>query len=183
KVYSAAVVGHSLGGLVALQFALSFPDRCPALVLCSTTPAMPSLTDGELIYHLLPAETRFDGVFSRLWKRLFGYKQPTVDDSDPRSYLIRSMADLDRATLSRRLSILRDTDMTPALGEIAVPTLIVASSGDKPYILASSQLMDERIPDSSLEVIENADQFYFHTRHDLFNALLADYLTEKIARL
>lgn len=39
-VSKAAVVGYSMGGRAALRFALSFPDRCAALVLESTSPGI-----------------------------------------------------------------------------------------------------------------------------------------------
>ncbi|MCL5104113.1 MAG: alpha/beta hydrolase [Armatimonadetes bacterium] len=182
KVYNAAVVGHSLGGLVALQFAVSHPERCPALVLCSVSPSLPSMSEVELLSHSAPSDFKVESFWAKLWRRLFGPKEPPNYDCSPHSYLMRTAAELDGATVYRRANILQSTDLTSALPDVGVPTLIVASSADKPYILAGSQLMDERIPDSALEVIENTDQYYFYTRHDLFNALLADYLAEKIAR-
>lgn len=179
---SAVIAGHSFGGLVALQFAVSHPDRCPALVLCSTSPSFSGIPDEELLAHLLPGEVKFDNLFIRLWKKLFGSKRAGEDDVDSLDYS-RFNAGLDRATLDARLKILRKTNLTPLLGTITMPSLIVAGSLDEPYILAGSQLLDQMIPDSTLEVIENTDHFCFCTRHDLFNATLVEYLSHKVARL
>jgi pimeloyl-ACP methyl ester carboxylesterase len=44
---SAFVLGHSIGGMAALEFAHSFPDRLEGLILSGTTPAFGS-RDGSL---------------------------------------------------------------------------------------------------------------------------------------
>ena len=76
---------------------------------------------------------------------------------------------------------MRKTDLTPLLDRVEVPTLIVASSEEPPYVLSGSQALQQGIPEASIEIIEGADRFCFYTRHDLFNAIAADYLTETIA--
>ena len=114
---------------------------------------------------------------------MVGPRQPKEDASDPLDFLARSACNTDRATLNARLKLLRETDLRPVLSEVEAPALIVAGSAEKPYILAGSQLMDQALPDSSLEIIEDADQFHFYTRHDLFNSVVAEFLSHKIARL
>ena len=65
--------------------------------------------------------------------------------------------------------------------KVEVPTLIVASSGEPHYVLSGAQTLYEGIPESAMDVIEDADRFYFYTRHDLLNGILSDFLTEAIA--
>lgn len=185
---TAVIAGHSFGGLVALQFAASHPDRCPALVLMSTMPSPPSAPKAELIAAVVPGGQCAGGFFSKLLKRLFGPKpnpadQASDDDLDPLALLTRDSIDLDPASMAARLNVIQHTDLTGVLASISMPTLIIAGSLEPPFILSQSQMMDEAIPDSTLEVIENADHYSFCTRHDLFNAILAEYLSHAVARL
>ncbi|MHB9038200.1 MAG: alpha/beta fold hydrolase [Armatimonadota bacterium] len=181
RIYSAIIAGHSLGGLVALKFASLHPERCPAVVLCSTTPAYPNCSDDDFISQLLPGEVKFESAFAKWWKKWFGGKRRAEEEADPYERLSGTLSELDHLTLTKRLEILRGTDLRAELDQIEVPTLVIASTGDTPYVLGGSQCMEEGIPDSTMELIESAERFYFYTRHDLFNAILADYLAEKIA--
>lgn len=183
KLPGALVIGHSLGGLIALEFALRYPNRCLGLVLSSVTPAFPELSDTEMIAALLPGEIKVESFFKRLWKRLFGAKQGTADDYSSLSFLSRKIENLDPATLEARLNLLRKTNLTAALGRIEVPTLIVAGSEEKPYILAGAQLMEQSIDGCIMEIIENADHYFFYTRHDLYNSIIADFAAHKVVRV
>jgi len=182
-VHVAVIAGYSFGGLIAMRFAAIHPDRCLALVLASTTPRFPDLVSDELLSHLVPGGVAPRGFFARLKRRLFGPKEADADDSDPLTALRPSVAELDRATLDARLGIVRETDMTPALGELSAPALVMAGSRERSYVLSGSQTLDQEIQDSTLEVIEDSDSYYFYTRHDVFNSIVEDYLSHKIARL
>lgn len=181
KIYNAAVVGYSLGGMIALKYALAHPERCPALVLCSTLPRFPDMPDAEFVDDMLPG-VRIEGFWERVWRLLRPGRSVTDVRDDPGFPLAATIRDLDTPALAARVRAMRGADLTSLLPGVDVPTLVVASSGELPYVLSGSQVLHESIPDSTLEVIETPDRFYFHTRHDLFNAVLADYLVEKIAR-
>lgn len=180
KAYDAAVVGYSLGGLIALKYAVVHPDRCPGLVLCSTAPSYSHVPESELAAQLLPEGIAYPSLWQRIRQAIFGQRTiPVREDAD--SFLAGSAGEVDQASLIARLKLMRKTDLTPLLPRVEVPTLIVAASEEPPCVLSGSQALQEGIPDASIEVIEGTDRFYFYRRHDLFNAITADYLTETIA--
>ncbi len=183
KLGSVVVVGHEFGALVAATFAASMPQRCLALVLVSAAPSLAGLSSEEILSYTTPGVLKIDSFFARLRRRLFGGKPERQDDNDPLDYLARHNAGIDRATLTARVKLLRRCDLTPVLKQIVAPTLVVVGSRDAPRILAGSQLLDELIADSVLEVLEEADHFCFHTRYDLFNAVVEEYLSDRIASL
>ena len=183
RIHAAAVAGYSLGGLVALRFAICHADRCLALVLASTAPSFASLSEEEIESTMMLGELRPESPWVRLWRSIVGFKEPRQDLSDPLAHLARQNGGIDRATLNARIKLMRETDLRLQLGEVEAPVLVIAGSREEPCILAGSQILDQELPDSSLEVIEDADQFHFCLRHDLFNAAVADFLCTKIKRL
>lgn len=179
-IHEAAIAGHSLGGLIALQFALAHPDRCSLLILSSTAPCYSNVSEAELASYYIPGGFQREGLLGALRRLLFGHKPGLEDESDPLALLRQSVRDLDAGTLAVRLKLLREVDMTPVLGEIVVPTLVVAGSLEMPQILAGAQTLEQNMSRSSLEIIEGADQFHFYTSHDRFNAIVADFVARNI---
>ncbi|MGB9619537.1 MAG: alpha/beta fold hydrolase [Armatimonadota bacterium] len=182
RVHNAVIAGHSLGGMVALSFALAYADRCLAVVLSSTAPTYGSVSEDQLVSDLMVGKLRPGGFLARLGRRLFGSDRPKEDLSDPLAYLASHNGGIDRATLQARLRLMRETDLTERLGEVSLPVLIVAGAQEQPYALAGSQALDQGLPDSSLEIIEGADQFHFFFAHDQFNEAVADFLLHKVTR-
>ncbi len=179
-IHEATIAGHSLGGLIALQFAIAHPDRCSLLILSSTAPCYYDVSEAELVSYYIPGGFRPEGLLAALKRMLFGSKLAPEDENDTIAFLKHSVRDLDAGTLFARLKLLREVDMTPLLGEIAVPALIVAGSLEMPQVLAGAQVLEQNMPCSSLEVIEGADQFHFYTSHDRFNTIIDDFVTRMI---
>jgi len=137
------------------------------------TPDFSNQSEAELLKYMLPGEVRHESFWEKLWRTIARQKQVEHNDSDP----LFGEHQIDQPTLKARLKILRETDMTSVLDQIEAPTVIIAGSKESPDILSGSQLMYQSIPDSSLEIIEDADQYYFYTNHDRYNAIIADHLT------
>lgn len=181
RVYYAAIIGYSLGGMIAIKYTIAYPERCPALVLCSSAPTFSSVSREDLAAQQLPEGFKVLGFWERLMTRFTGQAGQPVDQNETQAFLSKSISSLSKPALDSRLKLMRGTDLEPELPRIETPTLVLASSGDAPYILSGSQALCEGIDNAQLEVTEGTDRFYFYTRHDLFNAILADYLTETIS--
>lgn len=181
RVYYSAVIGHSLGGMIALKYAIAHPERCPALVLCSTAPTFSEVSDEDLAALLLPEGFKPLGFWERLAARFSRQAPQAAPQDDVQGFLSASISGLSKSTLNSRIRLMRETDLTPELPKVEVPSLIIVSAGDEPHILSGSQALHQGIDGANIEVTEGTDRFYFYTRHDLFNAILADYLTETIS--
>jgi pimeloyl-ACP methyl ester carboxylesterase len=161
------LLGHSLGGMVALRLALRAPERVASLVLMDSAPRALSF---------LPAET-----FERAWAvaRAVGMEklQALVREragSDP----LRSEADrrLERewgpdrywtrhrerfcavdpeayARLGRAL--LEQESLVPRLGELRCPTLVMVGEGDGAFV-GEAGILVEGIPDARRAVVPDA---------------------------
>ena len=180
KIHNVVVAGHGFGGLIALQFSLSYPGMCSGLILSSTAPSFAQISENDLISLMSPGEVKFESVLARFWKRLFGVRKAREQHEDPLAFLAKNSGNVDKCTLAARLAILRETDLTPRLERVNAATLIIAGSCDRPEILQGSQALEQHIRDAELEVIEDAGHFCFYTRHDLYNAIVDEFLIRNL---
>ncbi len=119
------VLGHSLGGRVAMGLALRHPECVKSLLLVSTSARAPPETRRRV---------QFLGAF---WRR-----NPLLQRLDPHPQPYYAFL--------RQLEASRSYDATPRLSEIRVPTLILQGTRDRLAPPALAQEMHSRIVGSRL---------------------------------
>lgn len=149
----AAVLGWSLGGMVALELARRHPLHLRALVLVATTPrflagpdwdhgmqpdVLAEFADGlaqdyrRTVQNFLALQTRGDEnateTLRQLRARLSSHGEP------------------DPAALAAGLAILRDADLRAELARITLPTLVVAGEHDRLTPPAAGRELAVRLP-------------------------------------
>jgi pimeloyl-ACP methyl ester carboxylesterase len=125
----AAVLGMSMGGYVALAFALRHPARAGALILADTRaaadePAMRSARNGAIArIRETGSGPYLDGSMARL----------LAPDAPPaRVAFLRARAEARAESLIAGIEALRDRpDRTAELGAIHCPTLVIRGDGDQ----------------------------------------------------
>lgn len=162
-----AVLGHSFGGFVALEYALRYPERLSRLILLGTSSAFDHGEEVEANarrkgatpeqLEALEASPEDDAEAWRLWKVI-----------EPLYYRVYD-ADLAERVMGKTVvsnyagevgdAILEGWDLTPRLGEISAPTLILVGRDDFVCPPSRAQIMHERIPDSELVVFEESGHF------------------------
>lgn len=188
---SAVICGHSFGGLIAMEFAVRYPEQTRALILVSAFSSPPDMSPEALLGHISAAEhplkTSVVTKVRAFAERLLGKQSSSslVMEHQVEAVLdvARQASGTSKTTIQQRLGIIKGTDLRPNLPKIVAPTLVVAGAKDKAFFLASAQGMYERIPDATLEVIEGVGHFCFLTRHDQFNSAVDDFLTDRLAQL
>ena len=170
----AAVVGHSMGGMVAQRLAVSHPQDLSALVLVATAAADP---DGRLISGRIASETLETG-YHAAFRRYFPGWFPS--DGDPaltewvRSQMLRTP---ERVALGL-VEDYKNFDFRDDLPGIRVPTLVVAASSDASTAPARSEEIARLIPGARLAVIERAGHFVQLERPVEVTVALQEFLTE-----
>jgi 3-oxoadipate enol-lactonase len=139
-IEKATVVGQSLGGPVAMRFALLHPERVRALVL-SNTLARVSYEhvglDRTLLAPVAMASTRYLPTFlgraaAMLWSRAAVW----IYDDSPGAVNVVDYAlwtgprTVSPAVSGRRVDLFRGMDLRPELGGIRAPTLVVKGPRD-----------------------------------------------------
>lgn len=178
-----ALLGMSIGGQVAIDFALTYPDRVQALVLAAAgiSGEEPDAETLRLVQPLIDAANAKD--FPRLIEeeiRLWvdGPKR-TPDQIDPavRATMVALNTDALRRTLEPGPE---PTPLDPPaierLGEIRVPTLVIVGDGDVPSIVRLADLLAHTIPGARKIVFPGVAHVPNLERPEEFNQAVLDFL-------
>jgi pimeloyl-ACP methyl ester carboxylesterase len=173
------VVGHSMGGMIALDLAADYPDWVRRLVVVN-----PVVT-GQVRYPLPPLDQRPArwpilalARASWPWVMRFAAQHPVKALSAGRS-LIRNSGDMAKATVDSAfgsLQAIADYDVTPRLGGIRAPTLVCVGEHDPVVSPAEGRLAAACIPNARLETWPTGHNL-FEERLGEFQALLSAFLS------
>jgi 3-oxoadipate enol-lactonase len=182
---SAHVYGLSMGGMVAQELAIRFPERVRGLVLGGTTPGGPRAarpTLAELRALSTAAAGARGGGGERAWLAgaLFspGFRR---EEPERVRELLRFFA-RHRATPRGALSQLGAAiyhDTVSRLGRIGAPTLVVHGACDAMAPLANARLLAQRIPDAELAIVPDAGHAYLLERPEASFAVLAEWMDRR----
>jgi pimeloyl-ACP methyl ester carboxylesterase len=173
-----AVLGHSFGGYVALEYALRYPDRLSHLVLMNTggdhrwaqekapeilakrgfSPDIVNLAGRFLNGQIKPGE-----MFSDLMKLGKAYTYHVSLRQAPHMILFGLQTKLrPEALIYAATHFLRGWSVMDRLNEIQVPTLVLAGRYDFIYPPEAQEELAAGIPNSRLEFIDRAS----HSPHE-----------------
>jgi pimeloyl-ACP methyl ester carboxylesterase len=186
------VVGHSLGGGIAMQFAYQFPERCERIVLVSTggggrqtSPLLQLLAvpgAGVVLPILrLPGVRHASALSLRLLRLLgtnIGHDAEDViklfdawPDRTSRSAFVRTL----RAVVDRQGQVVTLLDRCYLAA--GMPTLLIWGERDAVIPVAHARVVHEAMPGSRLEIFERAAHFPHHSDPERFLAVLREFLT------
>lgn len=175
-ILPAHVVGISMGGMVAFELAVHFPQLLRSLTIVNSYPEMRVETLQEhlqvwrrfLILELLGMR----GMGRMLGGRLF----PFPEQSDLRETFVSRWAQNNKRAYRESLRAILNWDVESRLGEIDCPVLVVAS--DQDYVtVEEKRVYTAKIPNAKLVIIEDARHAVTAERPDQFNTVLRDFLT------
>ena len=176
---AAHVFGVSLGGKIALELALGWPERVQRLVLGCTS-SRPVASSSALIERLVhSSEMELSDIMQTLVPLLFGraYRQ-----SHQREIEIFARGRVRRPTdpvgLRRLWEAHQSFDVTDRLPSLQHPTLIVTGDDDALIDPLNSVMLEEAIPHASRVVIPDAGHSFHVERPQWVNDVLVKFLSD-----
>jgi len=162
-VARAAVLGHSAGGVVAMQFALEHPSRTAGLFLVGT--ASECNARARQFYADLAALAEERGM-APVRKRLgIGAAQARQAPTDPATF----------ACVARAIASLNAVPLTPRLAEIRCPVQIIV--GVKDFLgVGGSVILHRNFPGSRLAIVPERGHGMFQEDPEGFNRSILDFL-------
>jgi pimeloyl-ACP methyl ester carboxylesterase len=173
-VERACVCGLSMGGYVALAFLRKYPQRVCGLVLANTR------ADGDDE----AAQERRRGLAGRLRGEGNGFladaPPPLLSPGAPEALWQRARDTIRRqpaeAIAAAALGMAGRADQRSALAGIAVPTLVITSSGDTLIPPEITRPIADQVPGATLEQIEGAGHLSNLEAPEAFNRALRAHL-------
>lgn len=177
-VARAHVLGHALGGLVALELARMAPDRVGRLVLVNAWAKADVHTERCFDIRL--------GILAAQGPAAYVAAQPLFLHSA--EYASRNhakiMAEIAQGTahfqgedtLRKRIAALRAFDATPDLPRITAPTLVAAAKDDLLVPWTASQRLAEALPNARLWLTDHGAHAFTVERPALFEPVLMGFL-------
>ena len=171
-----ALAGVSVGGLIGQRFAMRYPERLAALVLCDTAPkvgdaamwngriaavragGLGSIADAVMTRWFTERYRRDEAVALAGWRNMF-LRMPVG------GYVGTCAA-------------LRDADLRGEIGAIVTPTLVVVGAEDQSTPVELVRDMAGRIPGARFEIIADAGHIPSIEQPQVLVDLMQDFLKE-----
>jgi pimeloyl-[acyl-carrier protein] methyl ester esterase len=159
----AALLGWSLGGMLALELARRHPRHLRALVLVATTPKFLAGPDWE---HGLPAavlEEFTRGLaadYRRTVQNFLALQTRGDEHAGATLRLLRARlaahGEPDPRALAAGLAVLREADLRDALPQIALPSLVIAGQHDRLTPPEAGRGLAVALPSARFRLIERS---------------------------
>lgn len=183
-----ALCGWSLGGQIAMHWALREPQQVERLVLVSSTPCFAERNDWQFAMPqqtLLQFAADLEKNHAATLRRFLGLQ---VRGSEGERELLATLraglashGEPDTDALRGGLEILRDLDMRDALPKIRQPALVIAGERDRLTPPRASHYLAQAMPNARAVEIRGAAHAPFLSHRDEFAKMVVDFMEEKQA--
>lgn len=175
KIDAVHVVGLSMGGMIAFQLAVDYPQRLRSMTIINSGPAVVPRTFKD----------RFS-IWMRFWiVRYLGMRKigetlaprlfVDADQEALRQIFIERWAANDPRAYLNALRAIAGWTVEDRIGTITTPTLIVAADHDYTPVSAKEAYI-AKMPTATLKIIENAHHAVAVERPDPLNVVVLDFI-------
>jgi pimeloyl-ACP methyl ester carboxylesterase len=177
---SAHVCGVSMGGMIAQELAINYPDRVKSLILgctfCGGAKAVPPAPEVQALLAGIgksPVEEQVREMMPLLWTQEFIDKNPGAVEiyvaiaakypTPPHGFVCQAHAVATHDTYER-------------LPRITVPTLVITGDADRIIPAENSKILASRISNAEMVVLKNACHGFFGELAAETNGIILDFL-------
>ena len=178
------MMGCSMGGGLAMDFALTYPSRAKALIMVDAGPSGLEL-DVATPAKFADAEKAFEAgnldlvaeIETQIWFDGMDRTPEQVNQA-----MRKLLCEMNRIALShevRQLGKRLPNTQTPAFDRLTalhIPVLVIIGAHDTPYILAAADYMIEKIPSVRKVIIEDAAHLPNMDQPHEFQGIVKDFL-------
>lgn len=162
------LAGHSMGGSIALQTALTYPESVDGLVLIGSGARMP--VNPTMLEQL--AQGTFDTGFLKVaYGRDFAPELLAAE--------LRGLSQVPQPQLHADFTACDNYDVAAQLDRIKIPVLILVGDQDKMTPLKNSQYLQDNIPGSMLQIVPAAGHHLMMEKPAETITAIGDFLADK----
>lgn len=172
-----SLLGHSLGGAVALQTALDRPERITKLVLYGTGSTGKLPRRFETIEDTL-RRIQSDGIEATA-KRIAATWFVEGERAPMYEFCVAAAGQPDQSAAMQVMENVQTWDVDDRLDELDMPVLVICGDRDRSYGLEDTLAMAQRIVGSQFCVIPNCAHAAHLEMPEMFTDLLATFLLQR----
>ncbi len=162
------LAGHSMGGGIALQAALTYPETVDGLILIGAGANMP--VNPTMLEQL--AQGSFDTAFLKIaYGRNINPELLTAE--------LQNWSQVSQQQLYIDFTACNNYDVSRQLGEIKIPVLILVGDQDKMTPAKNSQYLQDNISGSVLEIVPGAGHHLMLEKPEETILAISSFLKEK----
>jgi len=171
------IAGHSLGGTVALQFALDHPERVSKVIIVG------SPIHGASINPFLKL-AGYGWIASIVWRLPFIRSSImhillAGDSKKVRRMIFRDVQRTSLDSFFQSIGDLRDTDLRGEIGFLRIPTLGIFGQKDNIVSPSNAEILAERVNGSKVTIMNQSRHFPMADEPDRFVSALTAFLNVK----
>jgi 3-oxoadipate enol-lactonase len=173
---SAHIYGVSMGGMIAQEFALQYPDRVRSLILGCTALGGPQTLKAapEVAEFFTQRQASKEEAVEAAVPFIYDAHTPR-ERIDEDSALRKSWLPTQEAFMAQLQGIL-GWEGYSRLDQIKVPTLVIHGESDRLIPCGNGKLIAERIPGAELLLLPNAGHIYTTDQTELAQAAILKFL-------
>lgn len=175
---SAHIFGVSMGGMIAQEFALRYPERVHSLILGCTAAGGPTAQHAEpAVIEML--KSRGDMTAEEAAEA----SVPFIYDSGTPRHLIDEDIDMRRPWFPTRdgyfaqLQAIMTWEAYSRLPQITVPTLVIHGKNDRLVPPGNGELIAARIPGARLVMLDRAGHLFFTDQPEAAHTAIREFLS------
>jgi len=179
-INSAHLLGYSMGGMVAQEMALNYPEKVKGLILVATDCGIPlrinarpevSRLFSEMVSLGTP-EAKLAAAACLYAKQTFDSKTEVIERYNEVSMRFPASADM----MSRQWAAVTRHNACSRLPQISSPTLTLTGSEDVLISPENAKVMADMIPDAQMRVIDDGGHLFLIEQPQQFNQAVMDFL-------
>jgi 3-oxoadipate enol-lactonase len=175
-VPSAHLFGLSMGGMIAQEFALQYPERVRSLVLGCTAAGGPTAMRAEKQVTEVLTARNMTLQETSIAMRPFVYDASTPAERIEEDMLIRHQWFPRMEAYQAQLQGIYAWESYSRLHQITAPTLVIHGAGDQLIPPGNGRLIAERIPGARLLIIPRASHIFTTDQPEIAQQAVLDFL-------
>jgi len=170
------VAGLSMGGVVALEMALSLPQRIRGLVLINTFSALRPGSLSEVVYFLKRGLRAYIASPAKQAELVAQRIFPNPIHAEWRELLVQSIRESDPIVYRQAMLALADFNVNDKLSKINIPTMVITGDEDSTIPPKVQARMAKKIPGSVQYLVRGANHGVIVDHYEEVNQLLIEFL-------
>jgi pimeloyl-ACP methyl ester carboxylesterase len=176
KIEKAHILGMSMGGLIAQEIAINYPERIIKLILASTFAYQDNEANGPTPDVLAVAELPLKQGISRLLDASFNKFFNRFIIAPIIRFLTLRINEQELTGIKGQVDGTKGYDSFNRLPSIKAPTLVLTGTKDRVVKSSSSDTLSQKIPNAKLVKIENGSHLICWEMSKVFNKEVLDFL-------